>query len=243
MVTVEGGKFKMDSTYEVEVSSFKIAKTETTFWQYNIFVKAIHNSISPPSWQFTGDNPAVYISWYNSVEYCNWLSKRRDSEIVYAIDSVQDKNNLNSFDNIKLTVNTNWQAKGYRLPTEAEWEFAARGGNLSKGFEYSGDSILTNVAWFNENASSRTHSVAIKKANEIGLFDMSGNVWEWCNDWYSEYDLKMLKNPRGAEKGPSRVVRGGSWYYFDSDCRVSFRSYSNPNSDYNYYGFRCVRYD
>ncbi|MBL7817564.1 MAG: SUMF1/EgtB/PvdO family nonheme iron enzyme [Saprospiraceae bacterium] len=232
MISVEGGKFKMDSTYQVEVSSFKIAKTETTVWQYFVYLKSKRQKpYNTPAWQYSGDNPMIYVSWDDAIEYNNWLSERMQMRKIYTVDTS------------KNAVLIDYNAKGYRLPTEAEWEFAARGGNLSKGFEFSGDSVLTNVAWFNDNSNSRTHSVATKKINELGLFDMSGNVWEWCNDWYAAYDISQKENPRGAGKGSSRVVRGGSWVINDDYCRVSVRYLVSAVSHDSYIGFRCVRYD
>jgi formylglycine-generating enzyme len=137
---------------------------------------------------------------------------------------------------------TNFISKGYRLPTEAEWEYAAKGGNNSKGFTYSGDSVLTNVAWFYENSKNYAHSVKTLKANELGLFDMSGNVWEWCNDWYAPYYSTQKENPRGPENGKYHIVRGGSWISMSTECQLTDREES-PFYRSHFNGFRCVRYD
>jgi len=245
MIKVEGGIFAFDGsdTAEVKVKSFEIAKTETTFWQYNIFAKATHNHIEPPSWQYAGDNPAVNVSWYDAVAYCNWVSLQRNKNEFYKIDSThQDPNNINNHDKVKWIVNTNpKQTEGYRLPTEPEWEFAARGGDTTHNFEYSGGSVLDSVAWHSENSNSRTHTVATKNANELGLNDMSGNVWEWCFDWYSDTlnisDEKTWKSP---ETFSTRSLRGGSWGDGADDYRVSNRINDYPDSRGNFYGFRVV---
>jgi formylglycine-generating enzyme required for sulfatase activity/TolB-like protein len=120
-----------------------------------------------------------------------------------------------------MTIQT---GKTYRLPTEAEWEYAARGGNKSKGYTYSGSNNLDAVAWYANNSNRKTQTVAQKKPNELGLYDMSGNVWEWCSDKYRK----------------PAVIRGGSWYYVGSYCQVTYRNSSSPNNRLNHYGFRLV---
>ena len=113
--------------------------------------------------------------------------------------------------------------KTFRLPTEAEWEFAARGGNASQGYTYSGSNTIGNVAWYDSNSSYKTHEVATKARNELGIYDMSGNVWEWCQDWYGSYSSGSQTNPTGPTSGSLRVIRGGSWGYNGRSCRVAFR--------------------
>ena len=137
----------------------------------------------------------------------------------------------------KLSNKTN---KKYRLPTEAEWEFAARGGNQSKGYEYSGSKTIDEVAWYSVNSEGKTHPVGTKKANELGIHDMSGNVWEWCSDWYGDYSTKDVIDPTGAEKGANRVNRGGSWCGGARFCRLANRDYDTPTSRYDYLGFRVL---
>lgn len=123
--------------------------------------------------------------------------------------------------------------KNFRLPTEAEWEYAARGGNKSKGYKYSGSNNLEQVAWYEGNSDGKTHPVKTKKANELGLYDMSGNVWEWCSDWYGEYSDTPQFIPQGATSGVARVRRGGCWYNCSEDCRVSYRFNGTPSSNTN----------
>ena len=131
----------------------------------------------------------------------------------------------------------------FRLPTEAEWEYVARGGNKSKGYKYSGSNSDVTVAWKVGNSHSRTHPVGQKKPNELGIYDMTGNVFEWCNDWYSAtwYAVCPKQNPAGPAGGVHRVIRGGSWFYDHSGLRVDDRSTANPEYRYGYVGFRLCR--
>ena len=131
--------------------------------------------------------------------------------------------------------------KKYRLPTEAEWEFAARGGNKSHDYLYSGSDKLNEVSW-NGKYNGPVHPVGQKQANELGLFDMSGNAWEWCNDWYDRdyYLTSPDNNPIGPDTGKTRVVRGGSWSDTEFSCRVSYRSHNTPDSKGYIFGFRLV---
>ena len=130
--------------------------------------------------------------------------------------------------------------KNFRLPTEAEWEYAARGGNKSKGYKYSGSNTIDNVAWYASNSSSRTYDVKTKQANELGIYDMSGNVYEWCQDWYGGYSSGSQINPTGPASGSKCVLRGGSWLDNARYCRVSYRDRKSPGSRLNIQGFRLV---
>lgn len=128
----------------------------------------------------------------------------------------------------------------FRLPTEAEWEYAARGGNKSRGYKYSGSNNIGDVAWYDGNSSSSTHDVKTKQPNELGLYDMSGNVWEWCQDWYDSYSAGSQQNPTGASSGSLRVNRGGSWYFNAGYCRVSFRFNLAPGFRFDNLGLRLA---
>jgi formylglycine-generating enzyme required for sulfatase activity len=139
---------------------------------------------------------------------------------------------------LKLNQKT---AKNYRLPTEAEWEYAARGGKKSKGYKYAGSDTIDSVAWFADNSGGKTHPVGQKQANELGIYDMSGNVWEWCSDWYGNYSAEVQTNPGGPNSGSNRALRGGGWNGLASRCRVADRSNDGPdNRNRNSGGFRLV---
>lgn len=140
----------------------------------------------------------------------------------------------------KLNAKT---GKKYRLPTEAEWEYAARGGNQSDGYLYAGSNTLSYVSWYSENAESKTHPVGQKSANELGIHDMSGNVWEWCSDWYSDSYYAQQgnsSNPTGAATGSDRVLRGGSWGNSARYCRAADRDDDPPTDRNGFIGFRLA---
>ena len=149
-----------------------------------------------------------------------------------------------SWDDVQVFINklNSLTGKKYRLPTEAEWEFAARGGNKSKGYIYSCSTFISDVAWFLYNSDHKTHPVGTRSPNELGIYDMSGNVEEWCSDWYGEYCSNAQTNPQGPLSGPGRVNRGGGYYYIADGSRVSCRNYrdSVEDNDSNL-GFRLVR--
>jgi formylglycine-generating enzyme required for sulfatase activity len=141
---------------------------------------------------------------------------------------------------IFLEVLNTQTGKQYRLPTEAEWEFAARGGNQSKGFKYAGSDDVEEVAWCDANSNTGPCLVGQKKPNELDLYDMSGNVWEWCQDRYGEYTSSVQVNPKGPKTGKWRILRGGSWVFIPQYCRVALRNNFHPETRYNFLGFRLA---
>ena len=248
MVKVSGGTFDMgdvfygDKAPRVTLSSFMLSRTEVTVFQYGLYCALMDKNIRENiEWPNSGDNPVVNVSWYDAIGYSNWLSERMGLRRQYDIDRDKvDANNQSDYDDLKWTVTRLSGSNGYRLPTESEWEYAARGGEKSSGYLYAGGDSLDLVGWYNENSGSRTHAVGGKLANELGLYDMSGNVWEWCWDWYGDYDDEASTNPQGADKGGSRVFRGGSWYGVPQYCRAAYRSYSGPTSRSINLGFRLA---
>ena len=260
MIEVNGGNFTMgcdtliDSLcqkkaipHEVSLSDFAIAKYETTWWQYYLFCQATgHGYFRTVN---KGNGPASGIIWYDAIEYCNWLSKQQGLEMVYLIDSTQvDANSLNERDKKNWLVKPNFNANGYRLPTEAEWEYAARGGEFDKGYVFSGNNSLEPVAWHKGNSNERPQPAGLKQANELGLHDMSGNIWEWCWDWYDEdyYSNKveqgLVNDPRGPEQGTAKCMRGGSWYLAgEKGFKTRTRMLYSTTSVNHTVGFRVVR--
>ena len=170
-----------------------------------------------------GDNPSCYddeedkpvesVSWIDCQKFIRALNRKLRSELG---------------------------EKKFRLPTEAEWEFAARGGNKSEGYQYAGSNELSEVGWYHGNSNNITHPVGELKANEIGLYDMSGTVYEWWQDWYGEYSRNPQINPTGPCNGHNRVIRGGSWLGDIRDCRLSYRYFVAPQLRNFTYGLRLV---
>ncbi|MBP6810259.1 MAG: SUMF1/EgtB/PvdO family nonheme iron enzyme [Saprospiraceae bacterium] len=217
----------------VTVSPFQLATTETTWGQYYLFCKATgYHTPKHPRWGGEGDNPVVNINWYDAVLYCNWRSEQAGLQQVYVIDS----SGMSLGNNWK--VRADFKKNGYRLPTEVEWEYAAR---ASADFDYSGDSLLKKVGWYDNNSDHRTHSVGKKSPNSLGLRDMSGNVWEWCYDWKEVYPEGPLKDYRGPVDGLVRVLRGGSWNDGPEHCQVANRVWDFPHIYDLNVGFRVVR--
>lgn len=212
MKLVEGGTFRMGSIDSDEKPVHSVTLNSYYIGETEV-TQALWQAVmgSNPSY-FKGDNlPMEQVSWNDCQEFIRKLNQKT--------------------------------GKQFRLPTEAEWEYAARGGKKSRGYKYAGSNTLRDVAWFglthnNGNSGDMTHSVKTKSPNELGLYNMSGNVWEWCSDWYGSYSRGSQTNPQGPSSGSSRVLRGGSWHYSAWYCRVSYRFSGDPDCKYNYFGFR-----
>lgn len=206
---------------QVAVDSFEISAFEVTQGMFRR-VMGFNPSL------MTGDEkrPVEQVSWFDAVEFCNLLSELAGYMPPYDI-----RNRSCIF-----------ERNGFRLPTEAEWEYACRAGNDNSRY-CTGDkeSDLQRVAWYRSNSSGTTHPVGSKTPNAWGLYDMHGNVWEWCNDWMENYGNLSKNNPRGPGAGNSRVLRGGGWHYGAEGCHVAYRQRARPEYKISAVGFRVVR--
>jgi formylglycine-generating enzyme required for sulfatase activity len=245
MVLVEVGSFEMGSAdgypdtrpvHTVRLTrGFYIARYAVTFDEYDRFC-ADTGRTPPPDRAGRGMMPVIEVTWYDAAAYCNWLSEKAGLTPCYRGSG--------------KTIQCDFAANGYRLPTEAEWEYAARGGTESQGYLYAGSDNPDEVAWYAANSGGVMHPVGQKKPNELGLHDMSGNLYEWVWDWYAAdyYAVSPAGDPKGPSsppvattpRGPERVRRSGSWREDAPSILVAFRSF-----DYATYvgdnGFRLVR--
>jgi formylglycine-generating enzyme required for sulfatase activity len=249
-IRIPGGTYQMGDQYgegdddekpvhTVEVSTFYLSPTEVTFAEYDAFCEATGRSKPDDENWGRDQRPAINVSWCDAVEYANWLSTKNGLQTVYS----------GNCDNIRA----NWEANGYRLPTEAEWEYAARQGGQKVRFGNGKDIADPAEINFDGNWNPKSYSKegidrqktvpvgSLNSPNSLGLHDMSGNVWEWCWDWYGDYPSSAQQNPRGPESGSGRVKRGGSWSDSPANVRCSDRSGGSPGDrDYNI-GFRLAR--
>jgi formylglycine-generating enzyme required for sulfatase activity len=221
----------------ITLSPFQMGETEVTKAQYQAVMESIPSSLSNCSLC-----PEKGVSWFDAVVFCNRLSVALGLRPCYYSDSnftqIYGKNGNSWAIHNNGAAFRDISARGFRLPTEAEWEYAARGGNNS--LIYSGSNTAGNVAWYDINSGGKSQSAKVKQGNGYGLFDMSGNVFEWCQDWYSTYTSSDQTNPVGPSTGVTRVLRGGAWFISVEYCRVSSRSHFFPSDNFNY-GFRVVR--
>jgi len=237
LIPVSGGSFRMGCTeeqgaecerretpaHEVTLNDFYIGKYEVTQELWQSVMSGNPSEIKGAAL------PVTNVTWFDAVYFCNKLSELSGLQPAYKIKGE--------------SVSCDFTTNGFRLPTEAGWEFAARGGKNSKNLKYSGSNNISSVAWYSGNSGQKTHPVGEKQPNELGLYDMSGNVWEWCWDWFElEYYSSSGKlNPLGPTAGENRVARGGSWYHDPKICRVSYRNRSGSQDDHPDVGFRLVR--
>ena len=216
MVKVEAGTFMMGATPEMEKpdSDEKPLHQVTLTNDYYMGKYEVTQAL----WQAVmGSNPSYFKGDNLPVEQVSWK------------DCQKFISKLN-----KMT------GRKFRLPTEAEWEYAARGGKKSRSYQYSGSSNISDVAWYDGNSGSKPHPVGTKQANELGIYDMSGNVYEWCSDWYGSYSSSSQTNPTGADSGSCRVFRGGCWINFARRCRLSYRDHNTPDERFYDLGLRLA---
>jgi formylglycine-generating enzyme required for sulfatase activity len=254
-VPVEGGTFTAGST-PVAISSFKMDKYEVTYelWTEVRNWGLAHGYTDLPAGQNGGsyhpsgkpatesNNPVTKVNWYDVVKWCNARSEKDGLTPVYYTNSTQGT--IYRTGQIDINIDAvKWTAKGYRLPTECEWEYAARGGNQTHGYIYSGSNDLDEVAWYEKNSGFSTHQVGQKKANELGIYNMAGNVSEWCWDWHDdEYPSGGTTDPKGPTTTQDfRLLRGNSFIGGELSSRVNDRSSYYPVTRDDDYGFRCVR--
>lgn len=216
MVEVRGGTFRMGATSEQgsDACDWEKPVHSVTLSGYNIGKTEVTQEL----WQAVmGSNPSEFMGDDLPVENVSWDDCQ---EFIRKLNSMTSQN--------------------FRLPTEAEWEFACRGGNNSRGYKYSGSNNLGSVAWYDGNSGKKTHPVATKLPNELGIYDMSGNVMELCADWYGGYSSSAQTNPKGPYDGSSRVGRGGGWDHGARNCRSSNRINYAPTDRINYLGLRLA---
>jgi len=216
MVKIEGGTFMMGATSEQvgDADSDEKPVHQVTLSSFSIG----RYEVTQEEWETVmGSNPSHFKGAKQPVECVSWNDCQ---EFICKLNAMTDKK--------------------FRLPSESEWEFAARGGNNSRRCKYAGSNDIGTVAWYSFNSGRQTHNVGTKQPNELGLYDMSGNVWEWCEDWMEDYISSSQINLKGPLSGPGHVVRGGSWSYFARFCRVSYRKYNTSEFQHYSLGFRLA---
>ena len=269
MVKIPAGTFTMGSNdaqdsiegatsasppHSVTLTSFYLGKYEVTQKEYTDVMGSLPSSLSSDTYGKGNNYPVYYVSWYDALVYCNKLSIKEGLTPAYSING---KTNPTEWGAVPTTTNATWNAvtivsgsKGYRLPTEAQWEYACRAKTTTAWHCGAADTNLGEYAWYSANSgdnggastnNGKSHEVGKKKANAFGLYDMHGNVWEWCWDWYEAYadPAEAKTDPVGASSGSDRVERGGSWNDTAQCARSAFRAEDDP---YGYtVGFRLLR--
>ncbi|WP_294429453.1 SUMF1/EgtB/PvdO family nonheme iron enzyme [uncultured Treponema sp.] len=239
MIAIEGGEFLMGgaaSNCVVNLTSFFLSETPVTQRQY------FHITGQNPSKLQGEDKPVEMVNWCEAVIFCNILSARKNLTPCYSIGTITDLRAFDSTSPVWKRISCNFLANGFRLPTEAEWEFAARGGKNCDPFSFAGNSDIDKVAWYGENSNINSHTVGTKAPNSLGLFDMCGNVTEWCWDYFeNDFPTKSQLNPHGPQIGNMHVKRGGSWLDDAPQCTVFYRSASAPAGKSSSLGFRICQ--
>jgi sulfatase modifying factor 1 len=232
-VEIPGGQFAMGDENEVDAPPHEVSVTAFAIDKY-LVTQELYEKImgeNPSRWKGPR-NPVEQVRWSDAVKFCNKRSEAEGFEPCYDLES----------------WTCNFEANGYRLPTEAEWEYACRAGTTTSQFFNNSSQKLEDVAWFDKNSSGRPQPVGIKEPNQWGLYDVYGNVWEWCNDFYKVdyYQESPKDDPTGPPEGDTKVVRGGAWRFSADTCRSGYRYNESPGYvdacfGYDIYGFRCVR--
>lgn len=255
MVRVSGGTFTMGAEnfeinelplHNVSLDSFYISSTEISQKEYSFIMEENYS-------KFSGDDlPVEEVSWYDAIIFCNKLSLKNHLEPAYSINGEKNPDLWGTVPRLDSTaeekslwnqIQWNQNADGYRLPTEAEWEYAANGASFYNGNIFSGSDEILDVAWHQNNGEQKTHICGTKQPNQLGLYDMNGNVWEWCWDWYGRYNDGGKKNPTGAEMDASgkKVRKGGSFKSEKEFCRNTNRASTSPEIRGRDLGFRIAR--